>query len=111
MSENLIKSKIAFCGDFTQNNGPANVNKELIKYLDIKKIDTKSQNKIIIFIKFMISLFYCKIYIFSSNYRINYILFLIASLFKKKTIYLMHGSSYLDSTVNKIDNIDRLKRM
>lgn len=111
MSKNLIKRKIAFCGDFTQNNGPANVNKELIKYFDIKKIDTKCHNKIIIFMKFLISLFYCKIYIFSSNYRVNYILFLIANFFKKKTIYLMHGSSYLDSTVNKIDNIGRLKRM
>ena len=64
---------IAFCGDLSQNNGPANVNKNLIKYLKCTKIDTKSKNKVILFFKVLISLFKCKIFIFSSNYRTNYV--------------------------------------
>ena len=111
MNGNKIKSKIAFCGDFTQNNGPANVNKELVKHLNVRIIDTKQHNKIFIFLKFLISIFFCRIYIFSSNYRVNYTLFLIATILNKKTIYLMHGSPQLDSTVNKIDHLDRAKRM
>ncbi len=111
MNENKQKSKIAFCGDFTQNNGPANVNKELAKHLNVRIIDTKQHNKIFIFFKFLISVFFCRIYIFSSNYRVNYTLFLIATILNKKTIYLMHGSPHLDSTVNKIDHVDRAKRM
>lgn len=106
-----INYNIAFCGDLSQNNGPANVNKNLIKYLKCTKIDTKSKNKVILFFEVLISLFKCKIFIFSSNYRTNYVIFIIATFFGKKTVYLMHGCSQLDAKINKVKNADRMIKM
>ena len=99
--------KIVFCGDLSQNNGPANVNKNLYKYCDFKFIDTKQKNKVLILISFVLSLFNNKVYIFSCNYRVNYFLFKLAKFFKKKTIYYMHGYAGFEAIVNKTEKPEK----
>lgn len=102
------KYKILFCGDLTQNNGPANVNKSLRKYSSYVFIDTKRRNKIKMIFRYIINLFSCDLVIFSCNYRVNYYLFRFAKLFGKKTLYLMHGYSKFEATENNIANIDKI---
>ncbi len=103
----MKKNKIIFCGDLTQNNGPANVNKSLKKYFNYTFIDTKSKKRIYSIFCFFKYLPQSSVVIFSSNYRINNYLFRIAHLFRKKTIYLMHGYSGYETVINKTKNPNR----
>lgn len=103
--------KILFCGDFTQNAGPANVNKSMIKYLEYEIVDTKQKNKIKIIASFFRKIFKSDVVVFSCNHRINYTLFLISKILKKNTVYLMHGYKKFEASENKLKNSDRIIKL
>lgn len=103
-----MKSILIFCGDLSQNNGPANVNKKIRENSNFVFVDTKSKNKVKIIYNFFKNIFFSKVVIFSSNYRFNYILFRISKILRKKTIYLMHGYSRFDTKINKVKNADEI---
>ena len=105
------KYKILFCGDLSQNNGPANVNKELKKYANFGFIDTKAKNKVKMVLSFIFNMIFYKIIIFSSLYRTNYIFFKMAKIFNKNTVYLMHGYTNFDVRINKETNYKKINKM
>ncbi|PFQ37852.1 glycosyl transferase [Bacillus cereus] len=96
--------KLFFVGDFDSDNGPANVNKALKKYMPnntLYSMETKLYKRIIEL--------YSKIrksdaVLFSGLSKINIIGFKIAKLLGKKSAYLMHGSALLEGKINQNSN-------
>ena len=94
--------KIFFIGNHWANLGPANVNKYLISNLKSKVRYQKSKNKIISLVEIFLKTMTSNIVIISGmQSKVKYLFFLIR-LFRKKSIYIMHGCARYENEINKL---------
>lgn len=85
-------------GEWRLNAGPSNVNKSLVLNSDKNMSYIHSSNRILKRLERFRSLFYPTIVVSGLASKLEIRLF---RLFKKKIIYLMHGSRLYEATINK----------
>lgn len=100
--------KLFIVGDFLGSTGPAVVNKTLLKE-DSSILYSSSKSKLGRIFEMIIKIYMCDSVIFSGLSKINLLGFRIAKLFKKKSAYLMHGYSKVESNIDGYVSADWLK--
>lgn len=82
--------KIFFAGQHFSENGPSEVNKNIIRYLPKGIAYIRYKNKYLMRLESLLKILWCNVYILSAlghkEYEIRF-----AKFFKKKIIYIMHG--------------------
>ena len=104
-----MKKKAYFIGDMLNNTGPAIVNKSYYPYLNKNIVFCFSNNKIIRSIHFLFNFIFVNNIIISGFSKLNCLLLIISKLFKKNTVYLMHGFAVEEVKYN--DNLNGEKKI
>lgn len=93
--------RYVFVGDYVANNGPANVNKGIIKNLTQNFDYVKCSNKYLKVAEIILKISFCDVVVVSGVSLYTYISLKIASLLHKKKIYIMHGCYEIESALNE----------
>lgn len=96
--------KIFFVGNYRLDNGPANVNKNIEKYLPKGSLIIKSNNFIMKILEIIWKVFISDVVIISGLSPSNNIAMNIGNILRKKTIYIMHGSIKYENDINQVEN-------
>lgn len=95
---------ILFTGEYTNNNGPENVNKGLIREFTRQFTYIRSKNKILKRLEIIGKCIRADVIIASGVFSTGIFAFKVAKFFKKKCIYIMHGCVEYESEVNSEPN-------
>lgn len=98
--------KVFLFGDYRNNNGPENVNRNLIKNCNQSFFYEKSKNKIFNKLERLFYLIKCDVIVYSGIK--NKFWLAIAKIFNKKTIYLMHGCICYENKINKLQISEKI---
>lgn len=90
--------KLFIVGDFLGSTGPAVVNKTLLKE-DSSILYSSSKSKLGRIFELIIKIYMCDFVVFSGLSKIDLLGFRVAKLLKKKSAYLMHGYSKVESHI------------
>ncbi len=97
--------KILLIGDYKDNGGPPNVNRELLMHSNNRLNCIKSDNKYLKIIETLIKIIFNKTIVIS-GYSTKALLYTnIAHILRKKVIYIMHGCLKYENTMNSL-NLD-----
>ena len=95
--------KFLLIGDYKDNGGPTNVNRELIDNSDNYLYYIKYDNKFFKFVETLLKILFSKVVIIS-GYTNNSMFFnSFAHIFGKKSIYIMHGCVKYENSINKLN--------
>lgn len=103
---NQINRKIFFVGDFYSNSGPANVNKYFLKMNNGFYKYSLAKNKFARIFELIYKSLTSDVICFCSFSHINLFGLKLCSIFKKKSIYLMHGLLEKERDYRIIENRD-----
>ncbi|MDK0554235.1 glycosyltransferase family 4 protein [Clostridium perfringens] len=95
--------KIFLCGNYKDNTGPSNVNSLLINNSEKKLMKINFTNRYLKNIEIIIKILISDVIIFSGLGCKMIFHLKLAHLFKKKTIYLMHGCIEYENEVNELN--------
>ncbi len=98
--------KILLIGDYKTNQGPSNVNREILANCDGKIDFIKSNNKVVKKIEIFKKILANDVIIFSSFGPYHNIYLKFCKMLHKKTVYLMHGYCKYDNEINRL-NLDK----
>lgn len=91
-----MRKRIFFSGQYRGENGPANVNKNIVAFLPGNIARLKSRNRYFMRLEMICKICWCDVFILSAighkQYEIK-----LARLLKRKIIYIMHGFGVDDS--------------
>ena len=108
IKRNLKKYKIYFCGDFRGNTGPAIVNKNIINALSGRVSYSKYSNSFFRIFDLIKGIVLNKYICFCSLSKLDLYGIKICKLLHKKSFYIMHGYSLLESKINGTKNNNTL---
>ncbi len=97
-----MTKKIYYVGDFVTNTGPANVNKNYIKYIKDDCYYIEDNSKIKRLLHFIFFLPKCEIVLISGLSNLHSKLCEIAKKMNKTVVYLMHGYVKEEYEINKV---------
>ncbi|MHB8128923.1 MAG: glycosyltransferase family 4 protein [Mobilitalea sp.] len=104
---NIMKTKILFIGDYDANNGPSNVNKNILKYLKINHNYIIGKNKFIQVSETIWKIICSDIIVCSGITTIGRLGIRFTKLLGKKTIYIMHGCLEYENKINELGLSDK----
>lgn len=85
--------RILLAGNGLQNNGPSNVNKEIIKYKPGNLLYVKSSNRYLKYLEGIAKLICAQVLVVSGISRMGFFLTKVSRLLGKKVVFIMHGSA------------------
>ena len=89
-----------FVGDLITDTGPGIVNKNIIRVSNERFLYSKSNNRSNRIINLIKKINKTNIYLISGISKENLIVIILAKIFRKKTVYLMHGSLKIENHIN-----------
>jgi len=100
----MSKMKTFIVGDHKTGTGPANVTKEYIKHFPKGTLYQKMTGKIQRVPELFLKVLMCDVVLFSGYSAQNVLGMKLASVFHKKTAYLVHGAIDFENKINGNDN-------
>ncbi|MGU8471673.1 glycosyltransferase family 4 protein [Clostridium perfringens] len=95
--------KFLFVGDYKENNGPSNVNRNIIMNLDKNYMYISSTKKLIKIIECLLKVLFSKVIVVSGLCGAGKHCTKFAKVLNKKVIYLMHGCVEYESDINQFN--------
>lgn len=96
--------KLFIAGDYWSCTGPAKVTQNLIQGSNPQIFCQHTRNKLLRVIEMFYKTLVCDAVVYSGFSRQNLIGFKLASIFRRPSFYLMHGSIFYEGLINEENN-------
>ncbi len=94
--------KYLFIGNTSENTGPANVNKGIVKHLSPSFCTSFSDNKLCKYVNSIIKTFFCDVVVVSGLSKVGMYSSKLGKRLGKKIIYIMHGCNEIEFSLNQM---------
>lgn len=102
----MKRNRILLVGFYWENNGPNNVNKEIIRYMDDDFGYVKSQNRYIKFLEAAVKVLRARTVLVSGMSKVGFFSANLAKLLNKKIVFIMHGCVAYEKELNCLSGME-----
>lgn len=102
----MKRNRILLVGFYWENNGPNNVNKEIIRYMDDDFIYVKSKNRYIKFVEATVKVLKAQTVLVSGMSKVGFFTARIAKHLNKKIVFIMHGCVAYEKELNCLSGME-----